>query len=71
MSPATLLKRRLWHWCFPMNFAKFVRTPLVTEHLWWLLLKIYRKRKVAVVKSEKLKKIFVKYYDISKVYSVN
>ena len=21
-----------------MNFAKFLRTPLFTEHLWWLLL---------------------------------
>ena len=36
--PATLLKRRLWHRCFPMNFAKFLRTSFFTEHLWWLLL---------------------------------
>ena len=21
-----------------MNFAKFLRTPFLTEHLWWLLL---------------------------------
>ena len=35
---ATLLKKRLWHKCFLMNFAKFLRTPFVTEHLWWLLL---------------------------------
>ena len=20
--------KRLWHWCFPVNFAKFLRTPL-------------------------------------------
>ena len=26
---ATLLKKRLWHKCFPVNFAKFLRTPLV------------------------------------------
>ena len=26
-EPATLLKKRLWHRCFPMNFAKFLRTP--------------------------------------------
>ena len=25
--PATLLKKRLWHSCFPVNFAKFFRTP--------------------------------------------
>ena len=24
---ATLLKKRLWHRCFPVNFAKFSRTP--------------------------------------------
>ena len=26
-KPATLLKKRLWHRCFPVNFAKFLRTP--------------------------------------------
>ena len=25
--PTTLLKNRLWHRCFPVNFAKFLRTP--------------------------------------------
>ena len=39
-SAATLLKKRLWHKCFPVNFAKFLRTPFLTKHLWWLLLKI-------------------------------
>ena len=24
--------------CFPVNFAKFLKTPLFTEHLPWLLL---------------------------------
>ena len=28
------LKNRLWHRCFPANFAKFLRTPFFTEHLW-------------------------------------
>ena len=28
----------LWRSCFPVNFAKFLRTPFLTEHLWWLLL---------------------------------
>ena len=36
--PATLLKKRLWGRCFPVNFVKFLRTPFCTEHLWWLLL---------------------------------
>ena len=25
--PATFLKKRLWHRCFLVNFAKFLRTP--------------------------------------------
>ena len=29
LSPATLLKKRLWHRCFPVNFAKFLRTPFL------------------------------------------
>ena len=24
--------------CFPVNLLKFLRTPSVTEHVWWLLL---------------------------------
>ena len=26
---ATLLKKRLWRRCFPVNFAKFLRTPFL------------------------------------------
>ena len=37
-GPATLFKKRPWPRCFPMNFAKFLRTPFFTEHLWWLVL---------------------------------
>ena len=33
-----ILRKRLWHRCFPVNFAKFLTTPLIIEHLWWLLL---------------------------------
>ena len=29
---------RLWHKCFAVDFAKFLRIPFFTEHLWWLLL---------------------------------
>ena len=31
--PAPLLKERLWHRCFPVNFVKFLRTPFFIEHL--------------------------------------
>ena len=34
----TLLKKRLWHRCFPMYIAKFLRKSSVMEYLWWLLL---------------------------------
>ena len=33
-----LLKKRLWHRCFPATFAKFLKTPVLTEDLRWLLL---------------------------------
>ena len=39
--PPTLSKKRLWHRCFPVNFAKFLRSPFYIEHLWWLLLWFY------------------------------
>ena len=34
---ATLLKKRPWQRCFPVNFAKFLRAPFLTEHFRWLL----------------------------------
>ena len=37
LRPATLLKKRLWHRCFPVKFAKFLRTLFLTEHLQLLL----------------------------------
>ena len=36
LRPATLLKKGLWHKCFPVNFAKFLRALI--ENLWWLIL---------------------------------
>ena len=38
LSPATLLKKRLWHRCFPVNFVKFLRTAFL-ENTSQLLLK--------------------------------
>ena len=29
VRPATLLKKRLWHRCFPVNFAKVLRTSFL------------------------------------------
>ena len=38
LRPATLLKKRLCHRCFPVNFVKFLRTSFCIEYLWSLLL---------------------------------
>ena len=34
LRPATLLKKRPWRRCFPVNFAKFLRTFFLREHVW-------------------------------------
>ena len=33
LRPASLLKKRPWHRCFPLNFAKFLRTPFYRRPL--------------------------------------
>ena len=39
LRPATLLRKSLWHRCFPVNFAKFLSTPFLQNTSWRLLLK--------------------------------
>ena len=69
LRPATLLKNRLWHRCFPVNFCEIskntfcYRTPPVAAS-------VFCKRKDVAVKIEKLKAFIIKYYNISKSYSV-
>ena len=43
LRPATLLKKRLWHRCFPVNFVKFLRTPFLQNISEGLLLKWNKK----------------------------
>ena len=38
LRPANLLKKRLRHRRFPVNFVKFLRRTFFIEHPWWLLL---------------------------------
>ena len=40
LRSATLLKKRLWHRLFPVNFAKFLRTPFLQSASRRLPLKI-------------------------------
>ena len=42
LRPATLLKKKFWHRCFPVNFAKSLRTPFLQNSSGRLLL--YKKR---------------------------
>ena len=35
LRPASLLKKRPWHRCFPLNFAKFLRTPFLQNTPAW------------------------------------
>ena len=43
LTPATLLKKRLWHRCFPVNFAKSLGTPFLQNTSGRLLLKLTAK----------------------------
>ena len=41
LRPAILLKKRLWHKCFPVNFAKFLKTSFLQNTSGRLLLHHY------------------------------
>ena len=45
LRPATLLKKRLWHRCFLVNFVKFLRTPFLQNISGRLLLRERRRLK--------------------------
>ena len=62
LCQSLFIKKRLWHSCFPVNFAKFLRTPFLQNtsggcfckrkkntplHLFWFCSKIY-----AIVRSK-------------------
>ena len=39
LQACNFIKKELLHRCFSANFVKFLRTPILTEQLWWLLLR--------------------------------
>ena len=41
LRAATLLKKKLWHRCFPVNSAKFLRTPFLQNTFGRLLLILF------------------------------
>ena len=55
-GPAASLKKRLWHWCFPVYFSKFSRTPFrdtASEYLKHVIVSniTARKLKLPLIKS--------------------
>ena len=66
--PATLLKKRLWHSCFPANFVKFSRTPFSQSTSGRLLLWLI-KYEILIVRSSHqrcfIKKVFWKIFQNS------
>ena len=48
VSEAVVLKKRLWHRCFTVNFAKFLRTPFLQNTSGLLLLMSYRISELAL-----------------------
>ena len=59
LRSATLFKKRLWHRCFPVNFAKFLRTPFL-KIASGLLLLIHRVGCYSVISFEVLNSHYVK-----------
>ena len=54
LRPATLLKKRLYQWCFPVNFPKFVRTPFLQNTSGRLFLYVQEHRERLLVISSRL-----------------
>ena len=41
LKTGNFIKKKLKRRCFPVNIAKFLRTALFIEHLWWLFLSVF------------------------------
>ena len=65
--PATLLKRKLWHRCFPVNFAKFLRTPFLQNTSGRLLFLLYQILKI--VWRTKFFQIIISHFSIKITYN--
>ena len=66
LRPATLLKKRLWHRRFLVNFAKFLGTPFDTENLRWLLLnfrKVVSNINVSVLWKKSVSRVLVEIFE--------
>ena len=66
--PANFIKKKLWHRCFPLNFAKFLRTPFSQNtnerlllYFWALLLRKSRINWGIQIKNHTSGHIVIKY----------
>ena len=59
LRPTTLLKKRTWHNCFPVNFAKFSRTPILQNICERLLLQLVCNERTKPVSFSTTKLTFV------------
>ena len=64
LCQSLFLKEKFWHRCFHMNFAKFLRTPFLAKHLWWLLLVV----QTDLILHPKKLKDFTKYHQVTSHY---
>ena len=69
--PATLLKKRLWHKCFPVNFARFLRTPFLQSTSGRLLLSVNKFSKLSIKVASAFREIAVKLLQITLPFSHN
>ena len=72
----TFLKKRLWHRCFSVNFAKFLRTTFLTEHLRWLLLRCKQKlnrqkSSICLCVRKSLERVFITAKQSYELYNTN
>ena len=61
-NEVAVIKKRLWHRCFPVNFMRFLTTPFFAEHLRWLFLytiKPFRYREIQDTKKLKRETSFL------------
>ena len=57
LRPATLLKKSLWHRCFPVNFVEFLRTPFLQNTSGRLLLYISSSKYARILNMQELHRV--------------
>ena len=72
LTPGTLLKNRLWHRYFPVNFVKFLRTPFLQNTSGRLFLKISRNPKNhSNIKTSVAEFVCYMYYEVNNLIMPN